>query len=59
MKIPKDCYILLSVINTKLRDEKIDLEELCKKENIDIKDIENRLNEIQYTYDKLQNQFKN
>ena len=40
--LPKNANILLSVVNTKLRDEFASLEELCERydENIeDIKDI--------------------
>jgi hypothetical protein len=50
MKIPKDPYILLSYINTKLRDEHRDLDDLCKSLNIDRTLIENTLSSIDYTY---------
>lgn len=57
MSIPKDPYILLSYINTKLRDEYPNLEDLCKSLDIEQKELENLLSNIQYSYHPNQNQF--
>ena len=40
MQIPKDPFILLSYINTKLRDEYSSLEDLCDSLDIDQKQLE-------------------
>jgi hypothetical protein len=57
MKIPKDPYILLSFINTKLRDEYHSLEDLCKSLNINQLELEDELSAIDYTYVSEQNRF--
>ena len=53
----KDPYLLLSVINTKLRDEADSLEELCKTYDQDPQEIIEKLSAIGYHYDKTHNQF--
>ena len=57
MSLPKDPVMLLSVVNTKLRDYYPNLEELAAAENITIEEIKTKLNIINYTYDENQNQF--
>jgi hypothetical protein len=57
MNIPKDPYILLSYINTKLRDEYGDLDDLCKSLNINRIELETTLSTIEYTYVREQNSF--
>ena len=57
MTIPKDPYILLSFINTKLRDEYPGIEDLCKSLNIDLYELEHALTGIEYTYVRELNQF--
>ena len=57
MSIPKDPYILLSYINTKLRDEYRSLNALCENLEIDQSHIETLLSSIEYTYTKELNQF--
>ncbi len=57
MSIPKDPYILLSYINTKLRDEYQSLEALCENLEIDQSRIKTLLSSIDYTYTKELNQF--
>ena len=54
----KDPVILLSIVNTKLRDFYTSLDELCEKEDESKKEIINILKEIGYFYDKESNQFK-
>ena len=50
--------ILLSYINTKLRDDYKDLDELCEDLKIDKDELEKKLNGIGYFYNKELNQFK-
>lgn len=57
MSLPKDPVMLLSVVNTKLRDFYPSLEELAKAEGITAEEIIEKLNVINYTYDKNQNRF--
>ena len=57
MNIPKDPIMLLSVINTALRDKYDSLEELCKTECVDINYIEAELKKADYTYVKELNKF--
>jgi hypothetical protein len=57
MNIPKDPFILLSFINTKLRDEYHNLDDLCKGLDIDYSHLENVLSSIDYFYDKDLNRF--
>lgn len=53
----KDPYLLLSLVNTKLRDEAPSLEELCKSYDVDPKSIEERLAKVGYSYNRDNNQF--
>lgn len=57
MSLPKDPVMLLSVVNTKLRDYYPDLEELAKAEGITKEEIESKLKMINYIYDEGRNQF--
>lgn len=57
MSLPKDPVMLLSIVNTKLRDYYQNLEELAAAENATVEEIENKLRSINYTYDKNYNQF--
>lgn len=56
--LPKDPYALLSYVNLKLRDYYSNLDELCKKEDIDLEKLTDKLKEIDYYYDSNLNQFK-
>jgi len=58
VNIPNDPVILLSYINTKLRDEYPDVEELYKSLQISKEDTERKLSSIGYTYSKETNQYK-
>ena len=55
--LPQDPVILLSVVNTRLRDEYSDVEELCRSEGADRAELEERLAGVGYRYDPAQNQF--
>lgn len=55
--LPKDPVILLSYINTKLRDEYPSLAELCAALDADRATLEDALSALEYRYDPKQNQF--
>lgn len=55
--IPKDPVMLLSFINLKLRDYYTSLESLCDDLDIERAEIEEKLSNIDYHYDKEKNQF--
>ncbi len=52
-----DNNILLSVINTKLRDFYESLDELCDDLDYDKEEVINNLKSIGYTYDEKLNKF--
>lgn len=58
MNIPNDPVILLSYINTQLRDFYPSLDELCKNLNLKQKELTDKLASIDYYYNEEQNQFK-
>ena len=55
--LPQDPVILLSYINTQLRDHYTSLEDLCKSLGADPRPLEEKLAGIDYTYDERTNQF--
>ncbi|WP_295578786.1 DUF4250 domain-containing protein [uncultured Oscillibacter sp.] len=55
--LPKDPYILLSVVNTKLRDEYRSLGELCAALDADEAALRKTLLGLDYRYDPVHNQF--
>lgn len=55
--IPKDPAILLSFVNTKLRDFYGSLDEMCDDMELDRKEIEDKLSLIGYEYKEERNQF--
>ena len=55
--IPQDPAMLLSFINLKLRDYYASLEALCDDMDIDRTEIEDKLSNIDYHYDKEKNRF--
>jgi hypothetical protein len=57
MSIPQDPVILLSFINTYLRDYYPSLRELCANLNIEEEFLKDKLKMIQYEYDPTKNQF--
>ena len=58
MNLPKDKVMLLSVINTALRDKYSSLDELCESEGVDKEQLIKDLAEIDYKYKAELNQFK-
>lgn len=55
--LPGDPVILLSVVNTKLRDFYPSLEALCEDMQADQSEITEKLKMIDYEYDAVRNQF--
>ena len=58
MELPKDKFMLLSVINMKLRDQYGSLDALCDDMDVDKGQLIADLEQIGYTYDKTLNSFK-
>lgn len=56
--LPNDPFMLLSIINLKLRDFYDSLESLCDDLNINKSELVEKLSKIGYSYNKLENQFK-
>lgn len=55
--LPKDPVMLLSVVNTNLRDYYPTLEEFCSAKDVEQSDIVEKLKMINYEYDAEKNQF--
>ena len=57
MAIPNDPMMLLSYVNTQLRDFYKSLDEMCNALNISKDDITDKLASIDYEYDEALNKF--
>lgn len=57
MDLPKDAMLLLSVVNTKLRDNYPSLDALCEDMNAEKEAIKDTLKKIDYEYDEKSNRF--
>lgn len=57
MDIPHDPIILVSYVNTKLRDQFATLEEFCQVCGVREEEIRETLGAIDYRYDETTNQF--
>ena len=57
MNLPKDPVILLSYINTQLRDNYASLADFCNSNNCSPEDITSILERIDYHYSSDTNQF--
>lgn len=55
--IPKDPMMLLSYINTQLRDNFASLEELCQSLGLEAEELKEKLSLIDYEYDEELNKF--
>ena len=56
--LPKDPILLLSVVNTKLRDYYPSLDALCDDMDVSREVLEEQLGMIDYRYDAEKNQFE-
>lgn len=55
--IPNDPMMLLSFVNTQLRDNYASLEGFCEAYEVDENEIRNKLSKIDYEYDESLNKF--
>lgn len=55
--IPKDPYMLLSFVNTQLRDKFFDLESLCDYYGIDAEQLKGTLAAVDCEYDEVLKRF--
>ena len=55
--LPEDPMMLLSYVNTQLRDFYKSLDEFCDSQGVVIEELENKLKTIDYEYDEKLNKF--
>ena len=55
--MPKDPMLLLSFVNTRMRDDDLTLEELAAQFDVDANEIISKLAGIDYTYDAASRRF--
>lgn len=58
MNLPNDPFILLSVVNTKLRDCYSSLDSMCEDLDIDKQELVKKLGNAGFRYDVSNNTFK-
>ncbi len=58
MNLPQDPFMLLSMVNMKLRDEYSSLEDFCKSNDIDQSSLEETLSKAGFEYLPEINQFR-
>lgn len=56
--LPKDPFMLYSLINMKLRDQYPTFDELCATEGLDKTEVEKTLSDAGFTYQPDINQFR-
>lgn len=56
--LPQDPMILLSYVNTKLRDEYASLRELCEAADADPDELKEKLAAAGFAYDEAANRFR-
>jgi len=56
--LPQDPFILLSFVNTKLRDQYSSLDDLCGALDADRDELVRKLGEAGYLYNEAQNRFQ-
>ena len=54
----KDANLLVSIVNTALRDKYQSLDDYCLSENVDKKELLDILSSAGFTYDEKTNSFK-
>ena len=57
IKFPKDPAMLLSYVNTQLRDFYPSMEEFCKAMDVEKTEIDEKLARIDYEYDPVSNRY--
>ncbi len=58
MNLPNDPIMLMSVVNTKLRDEFESPDELCKAYSINREELDKKLKAAGFTYKPETNQYR-
>lgn len=58
MTLPQDPFILLSYVNTQLRDNFSSLEALCDDAGVPVAEVVSRLEQAGFQYDPEQNRFR-
>ncbi len=58
MNLPQDPILLMSMLNTLLRDQYSSFDALCEDRALDSKDICEKLAAVGYVYNPEQNQFR-
>ena len=56
--LPKDPFLLVSVVNTKLRDEYESLDALCAALDVDRAELEEKLAAAGFSYDPARSAFR-
>ena len=56
--LPKDPFMLLNMINMKLRDQYSSIDELCDDMDEDKNEIDKKLEAAGFTYDSETNQYR-
>ncbi len=57
MNFPNDPFMLMSIVNTKLRDFYPSLDEFCKVEDADKDELIEKLKAVGFEYDEKLNKF--
>lgn len=57
MSLPQDPIMLLSYVNTQLRDNYGSLDDFCSAMDISRAELEEKLRAVSYEYDRQQNRF--
>lgn len=57
MILPQDPAMLLSMVNMRLRDDNVNLRQLCERLDINEADLTYRLQKCGYRYDEASNRF--
>ncbi len=58
MNLPKDPFMLLSIVNMQLRDFYPNLDEFCADKDVDKQEIIDIIAKVKYEYNEELNQFK-
>ncbi len=58
MTLPQDPFILLSYVNTQLRDNFSTLEDLCANAGVPVEELVSRLKQAGFQYDPERRQFR-
>ena len=57
MNLPQDPIMLLSYVNTQLRDNYSSLDDFCSGMGVDCSELEEKLRAVNYEYDAQRNAF--